>query len=42
MSAQGEMWVQHKMMQYADDLWELVKDQLAAAFLFFRCFQASG
>ena len=22
----GEMWVQHKMMQHADDLWELVKD----------------
>jgi hypothetical protein len=22
----GEMWVQHKMMQYTDDLWELVKE----------------
>ena len=25
----GEMWVQHKMMQYSDDLWELVKDNPA-------------
>ena len=22
----GEMWVQHKMMEYEEDLWELVKD----------------
>eukprot|EP00439_Symbiodinium_sp_Y106_P018910 s3316_g2.t1 len=22
----GEMWVQHKMMEYGEDLWELVKD----------------
>lgn len=33
-AAQGEMWVQHKMMQYADDLWELVKDKMGDALLF--------
>ena len=25
-SRKGEMWVQHKMMQYTDDLWKLVKE----------------
>ena len=30
MLGKGEMWVQHKMMQYTDDLWELVKEILPA------------
>ena len=30
MLRKGEMWVQHKMMQYTDDLWELVKEILPA------------
>ena len=25
----GEMWVQHKMMEYGEDLWQLVKDRAA-------------
>ena len=25
----GEMWVQHKMMEYGEDLWQLVKDSAA-------------
>lgn len=44
----GEMWVQHKMMQYADDLWELVKDPKTHVYMcglkgmesgFAECFQ---
>ena len=30
MLRKGEMWVQHKMMRYTDDLWELVKEILPA------------
>ncbi|CAE7239182.1 PETH [Symbiodinium natans] len=44
----GEMWVQHKMMQYSDDLWELVKDPKTHVYMcglkgmesgFAECFQ---
>lgn len=44
----GEMWVQHKMMRYTDDLWELVKDPKTHVYMcglkgmesgFAECFQ---
>ncbi|CAJ1428570.1 unnamed protein product [Effrenium voratum] len=47
----GEMWVQHKMMQYSDELWELVKDPKTHVYMcglkgmesgFAECFQESG